>query len=536
MTTDADTAGTTDASIEELRQRFSALRESMRSRGALWEGAWSVDGTAFDFEVGVSRPVPLGGYVHLETGDGRRYVGQVTNEDVVTRAGPEVDIDLSAVAGGPFGTAKQRVELRVARGSGRLLAAVTDDGYVPVTPHDTFDSAGIEVATPEAVDDYLVATLGSATGLPSAAAVFGGDTPIPLVRAKGFNRHTFMCGQSGSGKTYGLGVLLERLLAATTLPLYILDPNSDYVGLGDLLDRAEAGVADDDEYTAVSRHWDTLRERIAVVGGAEGIPLRIRFGRLSTATQARVLGLDALRDAAEYDLFRRLAEEAEDDATVGDLAARALASLDDAARRLALRIRNLGVDRWELWAGRGEQAVLDALPPDPRAVVFDLGRLDSSVERSVVAGAALEWLWANRYERRPRLVVIDEAHNVCPQDPADPTQAAATETVVKIAAEGRKYGLYLLLSTQQPKKIHANVLSQCDNLVLLRMNSSVDTARLAEIFSFVPPALLARSSRFALGESLLAGRIAPHPILVRGARRWTREGGADIPTTWAQSR
>ena len=47
----------------------------------------------------------------------------------------------------------------------------------------------------------------------------------------GLGRHTFMCGQSGSGKTYALGLLLERVLAETTIRVVVLDPNSDYVRL-----------------------------------------------------------------------------------------------------------------------------------------------------------------------------------------------------------------------------------------------------------------------------------------------------------------
>ena len=45
-----------------------------------------------------------------------------------------------------------------------------------------------------------------------------------------------MCGQSGSGKTYTTGVLFERLLAGTALPILVLDPNSDHVHLGSLRD------------------------------------------------------------------------------------------------------------------------------------------------------------------------------------------------------------------------------------------------------------------------------------------------------------
>ena len=54
-----------------------------------------------------------------------------------------------------------------------------------------------------------------------------------LLASSAFNRHTFLCGQSGSGKSYAMGVLLEQLLIDTDLPMIILDPNGDFVGLGD---------------------------------------------------------------------------------------------------------------------------------------------------------------------------------------------------------------------------------------------------------------------------------------------------------------
>ena len=109
-------------------------------------------------------------------------------------------------------------------------------------------------------------------------------------------------------------------------------------------------------------------------------------------------------------------------------------------------------------------------------------------------------LWDRRGERQPVLLVIDEAHNVCPQDPQDPVTAAATELAVRIAGEGRKYGIYLLVVTQRPQKVHQNVISQCDNLVLMRMNSRSDLALVREVFSFVPGALVDAATTFRQGR------------------------------------
>ncbi|WP_231554515.1 helicase HerA domain-containing protein [Arthrobacter sp. L77] len=70
-------------------------------------------------------------------------------------------------------------------------------------------------------------------GLLRLGTLDGGRTPAELDATR-FNRHTFWCGQSGSGKTYALGVVLEPLLLHTRLPILVLDPNADFVRLGDL--------------------------------------------------------------------------------------------------------------------------------------------------------------------------------------------------------------------------------------------------------------------------------------------------------------
>lgn len=67
----------------------------------------------------------------------------------------------------------------------------------------------------------------------------GTENPAVL-RAPRLNRHTFWCGQSGSGKTYALGVLLEQVLLRTRLPIVVLNPNSDFVCLGETNDDAPA--------------------------------------------------------------------------------------------------------------------------------------------------------------------------------------------------------------------------------------------------------------------------------------------------------
>ena len=82
-----------------------------------------------------------------------------------------------------------------------------------------------------------------------------------------------MCGQSGSGKTYSLGVMLEQLLLETELRIVVLDPNSDFVRLGELREGVPENVA--------GRYRAAVAGLAVHRGGAEGAErLRVRMGEL----------------------------------------------------------------------------------------------------------------------------------------------------------------------------------------------------------------------------------------------------------------
>jgi DNA helicase HerA-like ATPase len=87
--------------------------------------------------------------------------------------------------------------------------------------------------------------------------------------------------------------------------------------------------------------------------------------------------------------------------------------------------------------------------------------------------------------------------------------------------------------TQRPDKLEANALTQCDNLMLLRLNGAADVERIASAFSFVAPSLLAEAPTFAKGEALLAGGIVARPMRASFGERVSPEGGGDVGTDWA---
>ncbi|MBL1075960.1 ATP-binding protein [Nocardia sp. 2] len=407
---------------------------------------------------------------------------------------------------------EERSETTPVRLRGRLIGELTEEGI------DTRASHAFDRALVEAADVDTVQTLHDTTGamLEVGVNLTAPGGPARLL-PKRFNRHTFWCGQSGSGKTYALGVVLEQLIAHTALPVVIFDPNSDFVRLGEVRPEATGPTA------------EALRERdIRVLRpNADGdAKLRARYLNMPMASKAAVLQIDPIADREEFNELIHLRSVLEA-GEISDILPHLRNSKVPAQRRLAMRVENLRLNDWEVWAGR-DRAVTDHVAERPDVTVLDLGGFSTPEQQLVVALSLLDDLWERREERRPVLLVIDEAHNLASPRLDSPIAVAVRERLIQIAAEGRKFGLWLLLSTQRPSKVHPGIISQCDNLALMKMTSPSDLAELGTYFGYAPTALLDRSPWFRQGEALFAGGFVPAPALVKVRRRLTREGGSDV--------
>src|SRR5215212_10325692 len=534
--------------MEQLGAIPKVLKE-LQELVPLLSVAYSTDGRTFGYEAPLSMSILVGSYVALAAQGGAEYLGQVLTKEVSVRQGAEIGLELdpslsTLLPQGIYFSSSHTYPLqrRNAYGSGVILGKLENGGYVPTTSEDSFQSADLIPAGGHLVARYL-----SREGRPTldvGRALYTDEGVRAALRAEGFDRHTFLCGQSGSGKTFALGVILERLLLETDLRIVILDPNSDFVRLDRIRSLADVNRTSSSELSPES--YEELLERYRRVAPNLKVVrpdpyaedpsklLRIRFSDLERHEQGLVLGMDPLRDREEFNAYWRAIEGlSRDRYSLSEVKVTVATQFSEEARQLGLRIENLGVADWSLWCSADEPSLIDLLEEDWRCLVIDSGTLASPAEQSIVAAAVLGYLWRHRHERQPILIVADEAHNICPQEPADNLEAAATSHAIKIAGEGRKFGLYLLLATQRPSKIHANVLSQCDNLALMRMNSVSDLAHVSQIFSQAPATFLEQSSHFAQGECLLAGKMVRNPTFVAFEGRLSEEGGTDVPSSWA---
>lgn len=470
----------------------------------------SLDGRTFTFRSHDGPAFVPGDVVVLVPPGGGAFLGQV----------------LSAVRGEQDGSTPSL------DGSGSVIGALSADGAAIRSDRRPFAGAQIEPAA-----SHHLAGLQREAHLPVGTWRSSGVEVDARLKAQGFNRHTFLCGQSGSGKTYALGVILEQLMLGTDLRMVVLDPNADFVKLGEHRPDAPAETA---------RALQDCDIRVLGANKTGATPLRLRFATMPQRAQAAVLQLDPLGDRGEYNLLLHRTEglrSADLDAFISELHIEDLdgrlgrTDLDafisdlqagDADERaLGQRVENLGLGDWEIWALDLPSAD-EIVNSGPKMTVLNLSGFHNPDEPLAVCLGLIENLWAARESRTPTVIVIDEAHNICPAHPSGPLQTALVNRLIQIAAEGRKYGLWLLLSTQRPSKIHPEIVSQCDNLVLMRINSAGDVADLTTTFGYAPPAMLASSQAFVQGEALIAGAFAPAPAIIRMGKRLTHEGGSDV--------
>lgn len=88
------------------------------------------------------------------------------------------------------------------------------------------------------------------------------------------------------------------------------------------------------------------------------------------------------------------------------------------------------------------------------------------------------------------------------------------EVFKKIAREGRKFGCFLMLSSQRPSELSSTVLSQCNNYLIHRIKNNVDLEYLLKTIPYINKNQLTRFSYLPTGTAFIVGELYPIPVEV----------------------
>lgn len=113
--------------------------------------------------------------------------------------------------------------------------------------------------------------------------------------------------------------------------------------------------------------------------------------------------------------------------------------------------------------------------------------------------------WTTPENRRPIAFVCDEAHLYLPRKEGNPVERRAVESFEKIAKEGRKYGVALMIISQRPSDVSTTILSQCNNIIALRLTNADDQATVRKLLPESLESLLEALPIMDVGEAMVVG-------------------------------
>lgn len=114
--------------------------------------------------------------------------------------------------------------------------------------------------------------------------------------------------------------------------------------------------------------------------------------------------------------------------------------------------------------------------------------------------------WTNHEDRHPIALVCDEAHLYLPKkEGKNPIEKRAIESFEKIAKEGRKYGVALFIVSQRPSDVSTTILSQCNNIISLRLTNAEDQSTVRKLLPDSLESLLDILPIMDVGEALVVG-------------------------------
>lgn len=144
--------------------------------------------------------------------------------------------------------------------------------------------------------------------------------------------------------------------------------------------------------------------------------------------------------------------------------------------------------------------------------------------------------WTNPKERHPIALFCDEAHLYIPErSQGDAANEISISIFERIAKEGRKYGVGLVVISQRPSEVNRTVLSQCNNLIAMRLTNAEDQSVVRRL---LPDSLGGFSELLPIldtGEALVVGdaSLLPSRIRVAEPKAHPNSGTVDFWDEWS---
>lgn len=114
----------------------------------------------------------------------------------------------------------------------------------------------------------------------------------------------------------------------------------------------------------------------------------------------------------------------------------------------------------------------------------------------------------------PVMIVGEEAHNYIPQRD-DVAYRSSRKSLERVAKEGRKYGLSLMVVSQRPSEVSETIFAQCNNFLALRLTNHADQNYVKRLFPDNSSGITDILPNLAPGECVIVGDAVLLPAVVQ---------------------
>lgn len=380
----------------------------------------------------------------------------------------------------------------------------------------------------------------------SAAAIANGD--------RFFQRHAAILGSTGSGKSYAVSSILERASVRKHSNIIVFDMHGEYASLAKptLSDKksksapiansfkiAGPGNLDSpDSSILFLPYWLLNRdEMLSMVldrsdqnapNQASRFTTHVRDLKektLATEKKPEVKATFTVDSPIPYKIDE-LVELLEQDDTAKGVGAKGASVKGDWEGRLTRFISRLKTKLEDRrygfmfkppvaalaynWLAKQVTQLLAPGEGSRGIKIVDFSEVPSDV-LPVVTGVLARLLydvqfWMQPEKRTPFVFVCDEAHLYLPvRDDANSVERQALYTFERVAKEGRKYGVSLLVVSQRPSDVSRTILSQCNNFLVLRLTNDQDQNVVRRLMPDSMAGVLDGLPLLDTGEALLLG-------------------------------
>lgn len=372
---------------------------------------------------------------------------------------------------------------------------------------------------------------------PNAAAIASGD--------KFFQRHASILGSTGSGKSWAVALLLEKASQLKYPNILVLDMHGEYTpltGEGGFARRFKvAGPGDldsDDESIIRLPYWllnrDEMLSMILDRSDQNAPNQASRFTSHVRNLKENTLNVNGKSDVKDTftvdspipyqieDLVNLLKKD-DTDKGIGAKGQPVKGDWEGKLTRFISRLETKIEDRRYGfmfnptdstnsygWLADLASKLIGSDAANKGIKIIDFSEVPSDI-LPVVTGTLARLLydlqfWLSPENRSPFALVCDEAHIYLPvKNDADAVEKQALATFERIAKEGRKYGVSLVVVSQRPSDVSRTILSQCNNFLILRLTNDADQSVVKKLMPDSMAGLTDMLPMLDIGEALLLG-------------------------------